>query len=243
MCGRFLLTSPLDALRRAFGVTRESGASNFAPSYNIAPTQPVWAVRRPEGAQLSDEHELTAFEWGLCPGWMDEPPRGRPLINARAETVAGKPAFRAAYRRRRCLVPADGWYEWQASRTGGPKQPYLIRLRDFDSRPFAFAGLWERRQDPETGRQRASLAILTMPAVSQLAEIHHRMPMLVAPAACEAWLDPARTPPADPLAAFATLPDGAFEAYRVSRRVNRVANDDPGLIQPVDGAGEPGPLL
>ena len=222
MCGRFLLTSPLEAIRAAFDLGPV--ASNLAPRYNIAPTQPVAVVR-------ADEHggrELAFMRWGLVPSWMSEPPKGRPMINARAETVAERPAFRAAYRARRCLVPADGWYEWRTEEGNG-KQPYLIRPRDPALRPFAFAAIWEHWQPPGGGPGLRSVAILTRPAWPELAALHDRMPLVLGREGHARWL--AGPPPAT--GELPEPPGGAWEFHPVSRRVNRVAVDGPELARPI----------
>ncbi len=222
MCGRFLLTSPLEAVRAAFGPG--PAASNLAPRYNIAPTQPIAVVRAAAGGG----RELVFLRWGLVPSWMKEAPTGRPMINARAETVAARPAFRAAWRARRCLVPADGWYEWRKDGKGG-KQPCLIRLRDAAARPFAFAGIWERWRPPAGGAAVESVAILTRPASPALAALHDRMPLVLAPESHARWL----AGPAPAPAELAQPPGAAYAFYPVSRRVNRVAADDPGLAAPL----------
>src|SRR5438067_9513452 len=149
MCGRFTLTAPREALTSLFPLF---DIPDVTPSYNVAPTQAVLAVRVPAGR---DKPELAALKWGLVPGWADDPAIGNRLINARAETAAEKPAFRSAFRQRRCLVLADGFYEWQ--QIGGKKQPYLFRLRD--GAPFAFAGLWEHWE--KGGRALDSCTVLT----------------------------------------------------------------------------------
>ena len=222
MCGRFLLTSPLEALRAAFDLGPV--ASNLAPRYNIAPTQPIAVVRARKGSG----RELVFLRWGLVPSWMKELPAGRPMINARAETVTERPAFRAAFRQRRCLVPADGWYEWRKDGKGG-KQPFLIRLRDAAARPFAFAGIWERWQPPAGGTAVESVAILTRPASPELAALHDRMPLVLAGESHERWLTGSPPAPAE----LAQPPGAAYEFYPVSRRVNRVAADDPDLAAPL----------
>lgn len=234
MCGRFLLTAPLEAVGRAFAVA--APATNLAPRYNIAPTQAVCVVRladedvgtgTPEGGR-----EMTVMRWGLVPPWMKEVPASRPLINARVETVAEKPSFRAAYRRRRCLVPADGWYEWQAREGKGPKQPYLIRPADSADRPFAFAGLWERWYGPKGEDWLESVTILTMPAYPALTELHHRMPVPLAAEDFPRWLAIEDPPAPEPLAKLALLPEERFEAVAISTRVNDVGHDDASVIAP-----------
>jgi putative SOS response-associated peptidase YedK len=174
MCGRYSLTTPTEALVALFAAGPLEG---FSPRYNIAPTQLVPAVRMSEG-----ERAWAWLRWGLIPSWAKDPAIGNRMINARAETVADKPAFRAALRRRRCLLPADGFYEWE--KRDGAKQPYHIALAD--RAPFAFAGLWEHWQGDEAIE---SCTILTTAANRRLAPIHPRMPVILAPEHYDIWLD------------------------------------------------------
>jgi putative SOS response-associated peptidase YedK len=173
--------------------------------------------------------ELALVRWGLIPAWAKEASIGGRLINARSETVAEKPAFRSAFRKRRCLVPADGFYEWRKREGGGPKQPMLVRRRD--GAPFAFAGLWEHWRGPEGEVQ--TCTILTTEANAVLAPIHDRMPVILDPAAYDRWLDPAR-PGAEEL--LRPCSDGWLEAFPVSTRVNNVRNDVAELIAPMNPA-------
>ena len=225
MCGRYAVTLPPEAMRRIFGFVEQP---NFPPRFNVAPTQPVPIVRR--GADGLRHFALV--RWGLVPAWAREVGQ-KPLINARAETIADKPSFRSAFRRRRCLVPADGFYEWQ-TRATGRKQPFFIRRRD--GRPMAFAGIWEHWQTPE-GSELESCAIVTTDANAALRPIHARMPAILEEAAWEVWLDPDERRAPDALATLAPAPDTLLEAIPVSTRVNAVANDDAGLVAPI---GEPG---
>jgi len=181
MCGRFLLKSPLVELQGAFGFAERL---NLEPRFNIAPAQTVAIVRlRANG----DGRELALVRWGLVPAWAKEPAIGGKMINARAEGIAAKPAFRAAFRQRRALVLADGFYEWRKVE-GSRKQPMLIRRRDHA--PFAFAGLWEVWRGPDGPLE--TCTIVTTAANALLAPIHDRMPVILDPADHEAWLDPAR---------------------------------------------------
>jgi len=235
MCGRYTLTTPLEGLRAVF-LFEES--LNLAARYNIAPTQEVPAIRR---GSDDDRRHLVLLRWGLIPSWAKEASIGSRMINARAESVAEKPAYRNAFRRRRCLIPADGFYEWQA-RPSGPKQPYLIAPAA--GGPFAFAGLWELWTDKADGETVESFTIVTTEANRRLAAIHHRMPVVLAPADHDAWLDPAA--PADALLALLRpAPEETFVATPVSTRVNAVRNDDPSLIEPAptqkDPAAKSGP--
>ena len=220
MCGRFTLRTPAHRLAEAFGV---DALPNLAPRYNIAPTQDVVAIRHADAGR-----ELAMLRWGLIPGWAKDPAIGSRMINARAETVAEKPSFRAAFRQRRCLVAADGFYEWQKA-AEGPKQPYYIRLES--DAPFAIAGLWERWRDP-AGETVESCTLITTEANAALAPIHPRMPVILAPADYDAWLDPR---PASPDALHDLLrpyPGAEMAVIPIGRHVNNVRNDDPGCIEP-----------
>lgn len=216
MCGRYVIVSPPEALRRLFGYGEQP---NMPPRHNIAPTQPVPVVSEERGAR-----HLRLMRWGFLPAWLKDP-RGFPLlINARAETVAEKAAFRNAVRRRRCLLPADGYYEWQAQ--GPRKQPFYIHPRD--GAPLAFAGIAETWCGPN-GEEVDTVAIVTTQAPPDLAALHHRVPVTVAPQDFACWLDAA----ADLRAALALAapPEaGAFAWHPVSAAVNRVSNDEPRLI-------------
>jgi len=222
MCGRFLLHAPVEVLQRAFGFEERP---NLQPRYNVAPTQTVPIVRR----KGDDGRELAPVRWGLIPSWAKDASIGGRLINARAETVAEKPAFRGAFRRRRALVPADGFYEWRKREGDRPKQPLLIRRRD--GQPFALAGLWEHWRGPEGEVQ--TCTIVTTAANAVLAPIHDRMPVILDPAAYDRWLDPAR-PGAEEL--LRPCPDEWLEAFPVGTRVNNVRNDAAELIAPMNPA-------
>ena len=220
MCGRYTLTVPVEILAEEFGVT--GPLPEVPPSYNIAPTQEVAAVLADDG-----ERRLEMLRWGLIPSWADDPGIGSRMINARSETVPEKPSFRRAFRERRCLILADGFYEWK--RTNDGKQPYYIRMEG--GRPFAFAGLWESWRG---GREEIrSCTILTTEANDRVSNIHHRMPVILAPEDHGLWLDP-DVREADPLLPLlAPYPDDVMEAYPVSRFVNRPANDDPRCVEPL----------
>ena len=228
MCGRYSLTSPTEAVRRMFDFPEQP---NLAVRVNIAPSQDVAAVRL--GADGASARHFAWLRWGLIPSWAKEPGIGNRMINARAETIAEKPAFRAAFRRRRCLIPADGFYEWKTER--GRKQPYRIALEG--GAPFAFAGIWERWEGSGEAGAVESCTIITTEANARLMAIHHRMPVILAPGAYEAWLDPA-TPGAEAQALLRPAPSEWFTAYRVSPKINSPANDDPALIAPLDEADE-----
>ncbi len=231
MCGRFTLTSPLEALRELFGFVERP---NLQPRANVAPTQEVLAVRLgPDG-----QRHAVALRWGLLPPWAKDRRVGARMIKARAEGVAGQSAFRKAFAARRCLIAADGFYEWQAGAEGA-KQPF--RICRADGAPFAFAGLWERWHDPAEPREAPaveSCTILTTGANALLRPIHERMPVILPTGAHDAWLAPDSAPealqdllkPADP---------AGWTAYPVSARVNKVANDDLSLLEPLEAAPAP----
>ena len=218
MCGRYTLASQTERLAEEFGV--DASSIELAPNYNVAPTQKVAAVLE-EGGQ----RRLEVLRWGLIPPWADDPGIGSRMINARSETAPGKPSFRRAFRERRCLIPADGFYEWQ--RTNGAKQPYYIHMED--GRPFAFAGLWESWSKGE-GEIR-TCTILTTGANALVGEVHDRMPVILAHDAYDVWLDPASE--RDELTGLlAPYPEDEMETYPVSRFVNSPSNNDPRCIEP-----------
>lgn len=221
MCGRFALFSPEEILAAMFGL---EGAGFPPPSYNIAPSRAVAAVRiAPEGRA---RRELVQLRWGLVPSWAKDPAIGNRMINARAETAPEKPAFRSAFRRRRCLVPADGFYEWR--KAGARKQPYFVRMAD--GRPFAFAGLWERWEGPSG--EVASCTLLTTGPNDLLAPIHDRMPVILSPADFGPWLDPEIQASATLLPLLRPFPPDAMVAFPVRTLVNNPAADDPRCIEP-----------
>jgi putative SOS response-associated peptidase YedK len=220
MCGRYTLISAPEAIRALF---RYPERPNFPPRYNIAPAQPIAIVRLARG-----EREFALVRWGLLPSWMKDPRAFSLLINARGESVQDKPAFRAAMRRRRCLIPADGFYEWK--RAGARKQPYYIRRAD--GAPLAFAGLWETWTGPN-GEELETAAIVTTTANRQLAAIHDRMPVILEPDAFELWLDCDRVDAKTAAALIAPAREGLLELHPVSAAVNRTANDAPALIEPM----------
>jgi putative SOS response-associated peptidase YedK len=219
MCGRYTLVSAPEAIRALF---RYAEQPNFPPRYNIAPAQPIAIVRLADGRR-----QFALVRWGLLPSWVKDPRSFSLLINARGETVRDKPAFRAAMRRRRCLVPADGFYEWKQA--GGGKQPYYIRLAT--GGPLAFAGLWETWTGPN-GEEIETAAIVTTAANRQLAAIHDRMPVIVSPDAFDLWLDCANVDAETAAALIAPAREGLLELNLVSAAVNRTANDSPALIEP-----------
>ncbi len=224
MCGRFTITTPPEALRALFNYVEQP---NFPPRYNIAPTQPVPIV-----TLINGQRHFQLVRWGLVPSWSKEMPKSV-LINARAETIHEKPSFRGGIRHRRCLVPADGFYEWQTGQ-GGTKQPYLIRRKD--RAPFAMAAIWEDWLTAD-GSELDSCAIITTAANDTLAPIHHRMPVILDPKEWDRWLDAVETPAKEATKLLQPAPNDLMDAVPVSDRVNRVSQDDPTLLDPVaDGA-------
>lgn len=228
MCGRYALTASRAEILKQFNVVRDLTAQEqLFERYNIAPGQKVAAVRR----AFDKVRELVALRWGLIPRWAEEAKVEYSTINARAETVAEKPAFRLAFRQRRCLIPATGFYEWQSRPGTKLKQPWYIQRRD--GQVFAFAGLWER-WEPRPGKEGEpveSCTILVTDANELLRPIHGRMPVILDPADYALWLDPN----SDLKALRALLRPYATElaAWKVSTRVNHPRNDDPACLQPV----------
>jgi len=221
VCGRFTLTAPPAQVAELFDL---DDVPDLRPRFNVAPGQDVATVSAAEGGG----RELRLRRWGLVPGWARDPKLGSRMINARSETVAEKPAFRAAFRRRRCLVPADGFYEWAAG-ARGRKQPH--HLRRADAAPFAFAGLWERwRRGDEPALE--SCTLLTTEANATLAPIHDRMPVILPPSSWSLWLDPALCEPEALLPLLVPEPPGRLEAHPVGLRVNRPEHDDAGCLTP-----------
>lgn len=221
MCGRYSLTTPAEAVRALFGYRARP---NLRPRYNIAPTDEVLVVRL---AKDQRSREPAMMRWGLVPHWAEDIRIGAKTINARAETVASRPAFRGAFRKRRCLVAADGFYEWR--KEGKLRRPFRIVRRD--ASPFAFAGLWERFS-PAEGGAIETFTIITTEACALLRPLHGRMPVMLDAADYGAWLNPSAEPPAlqTLLRPFA---DSELRFFEVSPRINKVANDDPSVIEPV----------
>ena len=222
MCGRFTLFEPDKILAREFGI---SDFPPRSPRYNIAPSQPVAAVR---AAPAGTGRELALLRWGLIPSWSKDPAIGNRLINARAETAREKPSFRNAFRRHRCLIPANGFYEWQRRERG--KQPYFVRMRD--GRLFAFAGLWDRWENP--GKDVIeTCTILTTTANAILAPIHDRMPVILPAGEYDRWLDPSLKDPGSLAPLLVPFPPEEMLAFPVSPRVNAPSTDDEGCIAPL----------
>jgi putative SOS response-associated peptidase YedK len=219
MCGRYTLVTPVERLAEEFGF--DASSMDLPPNYNVAPSQGVAAV-----LQKGGERRLELLRWGLIPSWADDPQIGSRMINARAETAPEKPSFRRAFRERRCLIPADGFYEWK--RTNGAKQPYYIRMKE--GRPFAFAGLWEGWRD-DGGPEIRSCTILTTRPNALAGEIHDRMPVILPAGSYDAWLDP-EAEKEELVALLAAYPEDEMEAYPVSRLVNSPSNNDPRCVEP-----------
>ena len=222
MCGRYVITSAPEAIRALFRYWEQP---DFPPRYNVAPTQPVLIVRLATGVR-----SFALVRWGFIPAWVKDPRNFTLLINARSESMADKAAFRNAMARRRCLFPADGFYEWQAR-----SRPHFIRPRR--GGPIAFAGLWETWMGPN-GEEVETACIVTTAANRTLAPIHDRMPAVIAPDALDMWLDCEKVDSTMAAALVAPAPEDLFEAYEISTSVNRAANDSPELIAPL-GATAP----
>ncbi len=231
MCGRVTIQTPAAEIAREFALVGVRAAIE-RPRYNLAPTQLMPVV-------LNDgERMLDALRWGLIPSWAKDAAIGSKLINARSETVAEKPSFRSALKRRRCLVLVDGWYEWQ--QTTKPKRPFLFRRKD--KRPLAFAGLWEEWHAPDTGEVLRTCAVLTTGPNRLMERIHDRMPVILPPEAQQVWLRP------EPQEASVLQPllvpladESLLEAYEVARVVNSPMNDVAACVEPV--AQQPQQLL
>ena len=218
MCGRYTLRTPVDSLAEAFEI--EEYPSSITPNYNIAPTQEVAAV-----VEEDEKRKLEMLHWGLIPSWAKDPSIGNKMINARAETVSEKPSFRSAFKRRRCLILADGFYEWK--KTDGGKQPYHVKMEDGSL--FAFAGLWETWQNGEEIR---SCTIITTDANDLMSEIHHRMPVILHPEDYAMWLDHDFEEKEVLTTLLKPYPADVMEAYPVSRRVNKPSNNEPSVLEP-----------
>ena len=255
MCGRYASSRRPEDLVEEFEVDQPMVAAPLAADYNVAPTDEVYAVlERPPSRESTEEpqRQLRVVRWGLVPSWADDPAIGSRMINARVETVAEKPAYRRAFAARRCLLPADGYYEWyraeQAGAGGKPvKQPFFIRPRDGSS--LAMAGLYEIWRDPgraadDPDRFRWTCTVITTRAEDDLGRIHDRMPLRVQRDAWDGWLDPRATDRDQLLGLLDPAAPGELEAYPVSRAVGNVRNNGPELVEPlpleevVGGAGE-----
>lgn len=262
MCGRYASARKRVELLEEFSVQKDAVTQALQPDYNVAPTKPVYAVLeraglgQPEGpADRPDdaadpaagpaERELRVVRWGLVPFWAKDRKIGSRMINARAETVTEKPAFRRAFAKRRCLLPADGYYEWQ-SQPGAAKQP--VYISPTDGRPLAFAGLYELWRDPAVARPDPdswlwTATIITTSAPDEIGVIHDRMPMIIGRDRWADWLDPTLSDVADLRALLVPAAVSGLRSYPVSARVNSVRNNGPQLIEPLAGPLGAEPVL
>ena len=231
MCGRFTQQRPTSEIARIFEA--EDLADDPGGRYNVAPTDEASVV-----VARDERRAVVRYRWGLVPSWADDPRIASRTINARAETLATSPLFRDAFRKRRCLVPVDGFYEWL--REGGTRQP--MRVHDPDERPLALAGLWAGRRDPETGEPQRTFTIVTTRPTAFMAAIHDRMPVVVPPGEWATWLDPAPRDPGELRALLEPRDDVVLAAYAVPKLVNNVRNDGPALIERLEPATDGGTL-
>jgi putative SOS response-associated peptidase YedK len=238
MCGRFVSSSPPDEIARYFDAAAPESA--LEPSYNVAPTNDVYAVAVDGGIR-----KVEAFHWGLVPAWAKDAKISAKMINARAETVATKNAYRSAFKRRRCIIPADGFYEWQKIEGAKRKQPHFIHSTTGE--PLAFAGLWEvwkgpKTKDPETGETRyadedsplRSCTIITTDANATMEPLHDRMPVLLPASAWEEWLDPTNDDVETLGKLLVPAPPQVITAHAVSTEVNSVRNKGAELVTPAE---------
>jgi len=225
MCGRFVQYSPIETFQQIFNIGTVS--LEVIPNYNVTPTQKILTIIKHD-----NENKLEKLHWGLVPFWAKDVTIGSRMINARAETVSQKPSFRNAFRKRRCLIPVDGFYEWKGEK--GNKQPYYVFIPSGE--PFAFAGLWETWTDQKSDEESVynSCTIITTGASESIREIHHRMPAILAPESHEKWLN---TDIQDSIELQAIIDDYLIydmKYYPVSTLVNSVKNNDPNCIKPID---------
>ncbi len=232
MCSRYSLTSNIEAIRQMFKLPA-AGAAAFAipPRYNIAPTQPIAVVRLKPGIEALGERELALVRWGLIPQWVKDPRAFSTLLNARAETILDKPSFKIAMRHRRCLIPADAFYEWTGPAKA--KQPYMVRPRAGTAllAPMAFAGVWEHWLGAE-GSEVETAAIVTVAANADVAAVHDRMPAILPPRHFAAWLDVRGTDQATAAKLLAPAPTDVLDVFPISTAVNNPRHDDPSVQQP-----------
>ncbi len=226
MCGRYTLTTPPELIADHFGV---EGDPTFAPRWNVAPTQEAAVIRVPAPGE---KRRLDLLRWGLVPAWADDPSIGNRMINARAETAAEKPSFKRSLQKQRCLVLADGFYEWR--KEGKIKHPTWIHRTD--GRPFALAGLWagwRPKGAPPEELKLLTFTILTTTPNELMRPIHDRMPVILAPEDYDLWLDPAVVDPARVVPLLRPAPESGFETREVSRAVNSPAHDAPDCVAPI----------
>lgn len=237
MCGRYVVRQSADDIAEEFGVDRQDVRERLEQDWNVAPSKSVYAVltRAPADRQAAEpRRRLTTLRWGLVPSWAKDRSIGNRLINARVETAAEKPSFRRAFARRRCLLPADGFYEWRGEKKG-KKQPFFIHPREG---MLAMAGLYEIWRDPDRPDDDPdaflwTATILTTDATDDVGQIHDRMPMLVAPQNYAAWLDPSTSDPDQLFDLLTPAVPGTLDAYPVSTEVNNVRNNGPHLLDPL----------
>ena len=233
MCGRYVSATPPDEIASYFGAQPPGADQALEPNHNVAPTQAVHAVRETGGVRVLD-----TLRWGLVPFWAKDPRIGSRMINARAETVASKNAFRRPLAKRRCIIPADGFYEWHLAEGSKHKQPMFVSRPDGE--PFAFAGLWEVWRDRNNldvdGEpvELHSCTIITCAANDAMAQIHDRMPVMLRPAAWDAWLDPSATDAAAAAGLLVPAPSALIRMHPVSTEVNNSRNNGPHLTDPVE---------
>lgn len=224
MCGRFALNADPQVMQQAFNL--DTVPAELAPRFNIAPSQPIAVITN------QNPQQLDLFKWGLVPSWSKDPSIGNKMINARVETAAEKPSFRDAFKKRRCLIPATGFYEWAQS----DKTPMYVHLKDDDV--FAFAGLWETWHDPAGGMLHTATILTTEPN-DLLSQFHHRMAIILRPEDYDEWLRPEPLTPHDLMPLLQPYPAELMDAYEVSKLVNSPANDSPDCITPVRAADQP----
>lgn len=225
MCGRYTLKTDKESLLRALDLPPDAAPGPLPPRYNIAPSQLVPVVLDDGGVRMA------LYQWGLVPDWAKDPRIGNRLINARRESVAEKPSFRDSFLRRRCLVVADGFYEWHEVEKGKPKTPHYIRRKD--GKPFTFAGLWARWRR-RSGEDLLTCTIITTDANELVGRIHHRMPVIVPPEQRAAWLDAGNRSEPELLALLEPHDPGEMETYEVTRYVNSPDNDGELCIRPAE---------
>lgn len=223
MCGRFTLTIDPADLKETFDTY--TFPAQFAPRFNISPTQPVLAI--PNDAK----NRADFFIWGLIPSWSKDPSIGNKLINARGETIAEKPSFRGGFKYKRCIIPSDGFYEWKSQVGVKTKTPYYIHMKD--RKPFAFAGLWDEWQSPDGGAVRTCTIITTEPN-ALMSSLHNRMPVILHPKDFDLWLDPSPQTPEKLMHLIKPFPAEGMSAYPVSTLVNKPGNDQPECVVPAN---------
>jgi putative SOS response-associated peptidase YedK len=226
MCGRIIQSSgaPRYAIVEGMNV-RDTRVDNYPPRWNGAPSQELLVIRR---NHHTGETSLDPLRWGLIPYWCKDPSGGRKPINAKCETVATLPTFREAYRKRRCIVPVDGFFEWKAIRGQKAKQPYAIAMKDGE--PFGIGGLWQNWKDPKSGEWVRTFTVITTDANSLVAEIHDRMPLILAPGDYNRWLGDEP----DPRDLMRPFPAELMKMWPISTRVNKPENDDPSIVEPIE---------